>query len=308
MAWMAAIGGVVASAFGATAISAGMAAVVGGIVVGAAAGAIYTAFKGGNLLKNMAFGALGGAALGGVGAFVAGGTSAFTATAQIGGLGAGQIATGMTSVWGAMSGSGAAGGGGLLSGIGGAGAGGGGAGSNAGVWGLGGLVGNLGAGYLNGLQATKDREADLAMQEKRFELENKGIDAQLAAAEMGATTSRENALTAAETAANQLEFAKDKFGKEFAEDTRRYNQERDDATKLRDDFRSSVVAGSQYASGAMPTIRPLELKRQRMELPQPSWITGKNQQVAQGQPAQPQRGLLAEQQAQGLPKPPGLPA
>ena len=223
MAWMAAIGGVVASAFGATAISAGMAAVVGGIVVGAAAG-------------------------------------------------------------------------------------GGGAGSNAGVWGLGGLVGNLGAGYLNGLQATKDREADLAMQEKRFELENKGIDAQLAAAEMGATTSRENALTAAETAANQLEFAKDKFGKEFAEDTRRYNQERDDATKLRDDFRSSVVAGSTYASGAMPTIRPLELKRQRMELPQPSWITGKNQQVAQAQTEQPQRGLLAEQQAQGLPKPQGLPA
>ena len=40
MAWMAAIGGVVASAFGATAISAGMAAVVGGLVVGAAAGAI----------------------------------------------------------------------------------------------------------------------------------------------------------------------------------------------------------------------------------------------------------------------------
>ena len=220
MAWMAAIGGVVASAFGATAISAGMAAVVGGIVVGAAAG-------------------------------------------------------------------------------------GGGAGSNAGVWGLGGLVGNLGAGYLNGLQATKDREADLAMQEKRFELENKGIDAQLIAAEMGATTSRENALTAAETAANQLEFAKDKFGKEFAEDTRRYNQERDDATKLRDDFRSSVVAGSQYASGAMPTIKPVEIKRQRMQLPQPSWITGNTQNQAQQtaqqptpQPAQPQQptGLLNQQQ------------
>ena len=122
---------------------------------------------------------------------------------------------------------------------------------------------------------------------------------------MGATTSRENALTAAETAANQLEFAKDKFGKEFAEDTRRYNQERDDATKLRDDFRSSVVAGSQYASGAMPTIKPVEIKRQRMQLPQPSWITGNTQnqarQTAQQptpQPAQPQQptGLLNQQQ------------
>ena len=298
MAWMAAIGGVVASAFGATAISAGMAAVVGGIVVGAAAGAIYTAFKGGNLFKNMAFGALGGAALGGVGAYMTGGAAMFGETAAIG-TSAANAAGNVAELWGYQ-----ASGGGLLAG-GGAGAGGGGAGSNAGVWGLGGLVGNLGAGYLNGLQATKDREADLAMQEKRFELENKGIDAQLAAAEMGATTSRENALTAAETAANQLEFAKDKFGKEFAEDTRRYNQERDDATKLRDDFRSSVVAGSTYASGAMPTIKPVEIKRQRMQLPQPSWITGNTQNQAQQtaqqptpQPAQPQQptGLLNQQQ------------
>ena len=299
MAWMAAIGGVVASAFGASAISVGMASIVGGLVVGAAAGAIYTAFKGGNLFKNMAFGALGGAALGGVGAFMAGGTGAFTATAQIGGLAAGEVATGMTSVWGAMSGSGAAGGGGLLGGIGGAM----GQGSN-----LGG-VSMLGAAFLNGLDADKDRDAELKQKEldraANLELGNKKIDADIAAAEMGATTSRENALTAAETAANQLEFAKDKFGKEFAEDTRRYNQERDDATKLRDDFRSSVVAGSQYASGAMPTIKPVEIKRQRMQLPQPSWITGNTQnqarQTAQQptpQPAQPQQptGLLNQQQ------------
>ena len=301
MSWLSAIGGVVAAAFGATMISVGAAAIVGGLVVGAAAGAIYTAFKGGNLFKNMAFGALGGAALGGVGAFMAGGTGAFTATAQIGGLAAGEVATGMTSVWGAMSGSGAAGGGGLLGGIGGAM----GQGSN-----LGG-VSMLGAAFLNGLDADKDRDAELKQKEldraANLELGNKKIDADIAAAEMGATTSRENALTAAETAANQLEFAKDKFGKEFAEDTRRYNQERDDATKLRDDFRSSVVAGSQYASGAMPTIKPVEIKRQRMQLPQPSWITGntqnqaKPQQVAQQptpQPAQPQQptGLLNQQQ------------
>ena len=303
MAWMAAIGGVVASAFGATAISAGMASVVGGLVVGAAAGAIYTAFKGGNLLKNMAFGALGGAALGGIGAYMTGGAAMFGETAAIG-TSAANAAGNVAELWGYQ-----ASGGGLLAG-GGAGAGGGGAGSNAGVWGLGGLVGNLGAGYLNGLQATKDREADLAVQERRLELENKGIDAQLTAAEMAASTSRENALTAAETAASQLEFARDKFSKEFAEDKRRYDTERQDAQDLRDQFRQSVVAGSQYASGSTPTIRPLELKRQRMELPQPSWITGKNQpqQVAQAQPEQPQRGLLAEQQAQGLPKPQGLPA
>ena len=299
MAWMAAIGGVVASAFGASAISVGMASIVGELVVGAAAGAIYTAFKGGNLFKNMAFGALGGAALGGVGAFMAGGTGAFTATAQIGGLAAGEVATGMTSAWGAMSGSGAAGGGGLLGGIGGAM----GQGSN-----LGG-VSMLGAAFLNGLDADKDRDAELKQKEldraANLELGNKKIDADIAAAEMGATTSRENALTAAETAANQLEFAKDKFGKEFAEDTRRYNQERDDATKLRDDFRSSVVAGSQYASGAMPTIKPVEIKRQRMQLPQPSWITGNTQNQAQQtaqqptpQPAQPHQptGLLNQQQ------------
>ena len=299
MAWMAAIGGVVASAFGASAISVGMASIVGELVVGAAAGAIYTAFKGGNLFKNMAFGALGGAALGGVGAFMTGGTGAFTATAQIGSLGAGQIATGMTNVWGAMSGSGAAGGGGILGGIGGAM----GQGSN-----LGG-VSMLGAAFLNGLDADKDRDAELKQKEldraANLELGNRKIDADIAAAEMGATTSRENALTAAETAANQLEFAKDKFGKEFAEDTRRYNQERDDATKLRDDFRSSVVAGSQYASGAMPTIKPVEIKRQRMQLPQPSWITGNTQNQAQQtaqqptpQPAQPQQptGLLNQQQ------------
>ena len=172
-------------------------------------------------------------------------------------------------------------------------------------------VSMLGAAFLNGLDADKDRDAELKQKEldraANLELGNKKIDADIAAAEMGATTSRENALTAAETAANQLEFAKDKFSKEFAEDTRRYNQERDDATKLRDDFRSSVVAGSQYASGAMPTIKPVEIKRQRMQLPQPSWITGntqnqaKPQQVAQQptpQPAQPQQptGLLNQQQ------------
>lgn len=289
MSWLSAIGGVVAAAFGATAISVGVASIVGGLVVGAAAGALYTAFKGGNLFKNMAFGALGGAALGGVGAFMTGGTGAFTATAQIGGLGAGQVATGMTNVWGAMGGAATeGGGGGLLGGIGGAL----GQGSNMGG------VSMLGAAFLNGLDADKDRAANL-------ELGNKKIDADIAAAEMGATTSRENALTAAETAANQLEFAKDRFGKEFAEDNRRYNQERDDATKLRDDFRSSVVAGSTYASGAMPTIKPVEIKRQRMQLPQPSWITGNTQNQAQQiaqqptpQPAQPQQptGLLNQQQ------------
>ena len=299
MAWMAAIGGVVASAFGAATVSVGMASIVGGLVVGAAAGAIYTAFKDGNLFKNMAFGALGGAALGGVGAFMAGGTGAYTATAQIGTLTAGQTATGLSTAWNVMSGGNAAGGGGLLGGIGGAM----GQGSN-----LGG-VSMLGAAFLNGLDADKDRDAELKQKEldraANLELGNKKIDADIAAAEMGATTSRENALTAAETAANQLEFAKDKFGKEFAEDTRRYNQERDDATKLRDDFRSSVVAGSQYASGAMPTIKPVEIKRQRMQLPQPSWITGNTQNQAQQtaqqptpQPAQPQQptGLLNQQQ------------
>lgn len=299
MAWMAAIGGVVASAFGASAISVGMASIVGGLVVGAAAGAIYTAFKDGNLFKNMAFGALGGAALGGIGAAAAGGgwvtasgTEVASATSSV--YAAGGAAAGVNGAMGAAS---------TTSGLlGGAAIG----GSN--LQGIGGLAG-LGTAFLNGLDADKDRDADLKQKEldraAHLELGNKKIDADIAAAEMGATTSRENALTAAETAANQLEFAKDKFGKEFAEDTRRYNQERDDATKLRDDFRSSVVAGSQYASGAMPTIKPVEIKRQRMQLPQPSWITGNTQnqakQVAQQptpQPAQPQQptGLLNQQQ------------
>ena len=301
MAWMAAIGGVVASAFGASAISVGMASIVGGLVVGAAAGAIYTAFKDGNLFKNMAFGALGGAALGGIGAAAAGGgwvsaSASQTAAATSSVYAAGGAAAGVNGAMGAAS---------TTSGLlGGAAVG----GSN--LQGIGGLAG-LGAAFLNGMDADKDRDAELKQKEldraANLELGNKKIDADIAAAEMGATTSRENALTAAETAANQLEFAKDKFGKEFAEDTRRYNQERDDATKLRDDFRSSVVAGSQYASGAMPTIKPVEIKRQRMQLPQPSWITGntqnqaKPQQVAQQptpQPAQPQQptGLLNQQQ------------
>lgn len=299
MAWMAAIGGVVASAFGATAISVGVASIVGGLVVGAAAGAIYTAFKDGNLFKNMAFGALGGAALGGIGAAAAGGgwvsaSASQTAAATSSVYAAGGAAAGVNGAMGAAS---------TTSGLlGGAAIG----GSN--LQGIGGLAG-LGAAFLNGLDADKDRDADLKQKEldraANLELGNKKIDADIAAAEMGATTSRENALTAAETAANQLEFAKDKFGKEFAEDTRRYNQERDDATKLRDDFRSSVVAGSQYASGSMPTIKPVEIKRQRMQLPQPSWITGNTQnqarQTAQQptpQPAQPQQptGLLNQQQ------------
>ena len=102
MAWMAAIGGVVASAFGATAISAGMAAVVGGLVVGAAAGAIYTAFKGGNLFKNMAFGALGGAALGGIGAYMTGGAAMFGETAAIGTSAANAAGT-VAEMWGYQS-------------------------------------------------------------------------------------------------------------------------------------------------------------------------------------------------------------
>ena len=299
MSWLSAIGGVVAAAFGASAISVGMASIVGGLVVGAAAGAIYTAFKDGNLLKNMAFGALGGAALGGIGAAAAGGgwvtassTEVASATSSV--YAAGGAAAGVNGAMGAAS---------TTSGLlGGAAVG----GSN--LQGIGGLAG-LGAAFLNGMDADKDRDAELKQKEldraANLELGNKKIDADIAAAEMGATSSRENALTAAETAANQLEFAKDKFSKEFAEDTRRYNQERDDATKLRDDFRSSVVAGSQYASGAMPTIKPVEIKRQRMQLPQPSWITGNTQnqaqQVAQQptpQPAHPQQptGLLNQQQ------------
>ena len=300
MAWMGYLGAAVAGAIGVSIAASSIAAgIIGGLIVGAAAGAMYTAWKGGNLFKNMAFGALGGAALGGIGAAAAGGgwvtasatQTAASATSSV--YAAGGAAAGVNGATGAAS---------TTSGLlGGAAVG----GSN--LQGIGGLAG-LGAGYLNGLQATKDRKADQAWKEKQFELENKGIDAQLTAAEMAASTSRENALTAAETAGNQLEFARDKFSKEFTEDKRRYDTDRQDAQDLRDQFRQSVVAGSQYASGATPTIRPLELKRQRMELPQPSWITGKNQQVAQAQPAQPQRGLLAEQQAQGLPKPQGLPA
>lgn len=303
MSWMAAIGGVVASAFGATAISAGMAAVVGGLVVGAAAGALYTAFKDGNLLKNMAFGALGGAALGGIGAYMVGGTAAFTSanSAALTGLGAAESAANVSAVWGGMSGAAEAGGGGAVAGLLG-----GGTGNN--VMGMGGLA-SLGAAFLNGKAADKDRDAELAWKEKEYELANKKLDQDMTAAEMAASTSRENALTAAETAASQLEFAREKFSKEFAEDKRRYDTERQDAQDLRDQFRQSVVAGSQYASGSTPTIRPLELKRQRMELPQPSWITGKNQQqqVAQNNPQQQQQqqqgppaANLQQQPAQGL--------
>ena len=108
MAWMAAIGGVVASAFGASAISVGMASIVGGLVVGAAAGAIYTAFKGGNLFKNMAFGALGGAALGGIGAASAGGgwvsaSASQTAAATSSVYAAGGAAAGVNGAMGAAS-------------------------------------------------------------------------------------------------------------------------------------------------------------------------------------------------------------
>ena len=301
MSWMAAIGGVVASAFGATAISAGMASVVGGLVVGAAAGAIYTAFKGGNLPKNMAFGALGGAALGGVGAYMAGGTAAFTSanSAALTGLGVAESAANVSAVWGGMSGAAEVGGGSVVGGL---------LGGGSNVMGMGGLA-SLGAAFLNGKAADKDRDAELAWKEKEYELANKKLDQDMAAAEMAASTSRENALTAAETAASQLEFAREKFSKEFDEDKRRYDTEWQDAQDLRDQFRQSVVAGSQYASGSTPTIRPLELKRQRMELPQPSWITGKNQpqQVAQNNPQQQQQqqqgppaANLQQQPAQGL--------
>ena len=66
MAFVAAIGAAVVSAFGATA-TAGIAAVVGGAVVGAAVGALYSAVTGGDILKGTLFGAIGGAVTGGIG-------------------------------------------------------------------------------------------------------------------------------------------------------------------------------------------------------------------------------------------------
>ena len=66
MAFVAAIGAAVVSAFGATA-TAGIAAVVGEAVVGAAVGALYSAVTGGDILKGALFGAIGGAVTGGIG-------------------------------------------------------------------------------------------------------------------------------------------------------------------------------------------------------------------------------------------------
>ena len=119
-------------------------------------------------------------------------------------------------------------------------------------------------------------------------------------ADTAAAASRGNALTAAQTAAQQLAENRRQFDKDFDEQKRQYDTTRGDTLTAKERFNESVAAGGQYAAGQAQSVSLVEVNRRRTELPQPFWSTGKtvdqNTQVQLAgaeEPKKEEQGILA---------------
>ena len=290
MAWIgvagAAIAGAVGGSVAATAVSA---YVIGGIVIGAVVGAVYQGVTDGNILKGMLYGAIGGAAVGGAGYALYGGVAAAGAGGAVGGAG-GSIGVGMGSAsLGTTSGlaggttvstAGLASGSQLAVGVG--------AGASTASSGFLsslsttstiGSMASLGKEFLAGGMSGQDgvdkdwerEKMDRQSAENAKELENR---LKIAGLQRGGAGN--SAALQYKAASEQLAFEKQKFREEFDEQKRQFDVSRGDELGAKERFQKSVEQGGAYASGQAQTISLVEINRQRKELPNPPWMSGKS--------------------------------
>lgn len=292
MPWIGALGAVVVGA-----TEAGIGSfLVGGLIVGAAVGGLYSAVSGGDILKGVLYGAVGGAVLGAGGAAAAGLSWGETAA---GGL-AGSSVSGSSplSLEGASSGFWgsdyveAAGaehsvdGSGIL-----------GAGSSKGgslftalglkdMAGYGGVA-QLGAAFLSGSQSGKNADT-LAQIEREKIASQERITSENNARMLEATGLQVGAQNASTQANKELGFAKlaqdsDQFNKSFTESQWQDRENRKEKKDLIDSNTRNTIGAANYAAGNTQTADIVETNRRRRDLSAPSWYDQNANQANQQQ-------------------------
>ena len=267
MAWLGAVGAAVVGYFGVSVAASSLAAmVVGGIVVGAAAGALYSAVSGGNILKGALYGALGGAVVGAGGwALGFGGTGAASATAvpEVGAAGSTTLGAETASTGAILGGTNTVA-----------------AKTTAGalftaenVQAMG-AVASLGSAFMKGGD-TLDTDAQLAEAEKDRELRRKESADRVAASEKSSDTSLQQ--TMAQIASNEKisqaerDLKAEQFTADFDFRTRQYEEEAALVETGRQRFETGIKEGADYVKSNTPTVSLVEVSEQRKSLPGPSW-------------------------------------
>lgn len=290
MAFVAAIGAAVVSAFGATA-TAGIAAVVGGAVVGAAVGALYSAVTDGDILKGTLFGAIGGAVTGGIG-------EALNLTGS-----AAAVSEEMASA--------ASGAGGSAMEV-----------AADSALGIGGeaAVNTAAPAYTSGLMGTNlvSQPVQSGLISSSALVQPNLVTAQTVQPSLVDSFFKSTAQSAGNNvfslgAAFLNAGAGDDRTEEFK---RQYDEDRKNELSDREAFSRSTQSAAQYAAGAAQSATLSEINKMRLELPAPVWSTGKQRPqpttasnqinpnagvVSMGQQtaAQQQPGLLSQPRLQG---------
>ena len=283
--------------------------VIGGLVVGAAVGGLYAAFTGGNILKGVLYGAVGGAALG-AGAYAMGfGGYGVASTESLGATSVGmsenaaaamaasgsQMTAGMAEVSSVSGGTG-----GLIA-----------QGTEKAISAKGwftaenylavGAISNLGSKFLAGGAAGDAADADRKQQNEQFyeklkadkEEQEKSLLAQreMNAAQVEAQMAGIEAQVG--TADKNREENARQFGLEFGESQWRDREGRAETERQRVRVNEGIHGAAAYVAGSTKVVNLVESTLKRKGLPGPSWAgstqpgqqPAPQQQVAQQAPA-----------------------
>ena len=272
MAWFAGLGVAVVGFFSSTAaaaLSTGVAMAIGGAIVGAGVGALYSLATDGNILEGALYGALGGAAIGyGASALGLGAVAPEMSAVQYG-VSGGQVLGAQTATNAASStltvsnmAQGAAGS--LF--------------TTKEGWGTIGGAMSLGSAFLKG---GSQLDPDAALAFKEDEAAKDRASAQQIASERNATTleaasmnlaaTRENIASSEKLSFANLEQSKEQYNKEFNESRWRDREDRAEIERGRLRFEAGVAEGSKFVKANTQKVSLVESSRRRKTLPGPSW-------------------------------------
>jgi hypothetical protein len=282
MAWVGALGASVLTFFGGSGAVGLGSFLVGGAIVGAATGALYSAVTGGNIGKGVLYGALGGAALAYGGASLAGyswGGGATTAsgvsipaTAHGGTISqnmSGILASGAPSpavanaltptTGGAMAK--------LFTGQ-----------SFQGL----GNVSSLGAAFLYGGQMGADREAEAELRKEELAEKKRQFNQQLSEskrqADQSYAASMERIKSSEDVAANELSERARQFDEQFGFEKYKYEDIKAEEAARREAREQGILDAAEYIRGEQKTAT-VSGGRGRRQLPGPVWYRNQKNQA-----------------------------
>lgn len=306
MPWIAAIGAAVCAYVGVAAVSTMVAMVVGGAIVGAAVGALYTAVKGGNLGKNVLYGAIGGAVVGAGGAALgygeaASATATSTTSTGLGTAGSGVTAESTTITTGAGNLAAPAA---TTT-----------AGSTAGStaselfassqeWMGIGAVANMLGGFLSGsdkMSASQQLDAQKEQLDAQLAANKENLDKQLAAqrdiASSNNATTEEKIANDLAVSTAQLKQAQDQFNSTMDWNKFQYSDTNARTDKTKADNNAAITDASQYIQDSSKSPTVTQTNSRRKQLASPIWGNADQaqQQAAQtGQAAPLGQGILTQ--------------